>query len=154
MARARKIERAFTPLETFGKSRPNASGTLFLTGFTLVETMVASVILCGAVLALGAISTRCLSETRLNRQYEVASALLDKQLTMIDYFGIEEFIELGQMEGEFEDVAGYYWKVVTVSQGIDNLYQVNITVSWVERNRLRSVSVDTMLNGKGMLIGM
>lgn len=126
----------------------------FNRGFTLVETILASIILCGAVLAIGAISTRCLSETRLNRQYEVAAALLDKQLTMIDYVGIENFIELGRMEGEFEDFEpGYYWKVVTASQAIDNLYQVNITVTWVERNRPCSISVDTMFNGKGILIG-
>lgn len=126
----------------------------FNRGFTLVETILASIILCGAVLAIGAISTRCLSETRLNRQYEVAAALLDKQLTMIDYVGIENFIELGRMEGELEDFEpGYYWKVVTASQGIDNLYQVNITVGWVERNRPYSISVDTMFNGKGTLIG-
>ena len=119
-------------------------------GFTLVETITASVILCGAVLAVGAISTRSLGETRLNRQYEVAAALADRQLTMIDYVGVEEFIELGQMEGEFEP--GYRWEVVTESQGIDNLYLVNITVSWVERKRPYSISVNTMLNGTGMLV--
>ena len=123
-------------------------------GFTLVETTVASIILCGAVLALGAIGTRCLGETRLNRQYEVAAALLDKQLIVIDYMGVEEFIELGQMDGDFEeDGLVYYWKGVTESQGIDNLYKVTITVSWVERNRPYSVTVDTMLNGKGILVG-
>jgi hypothetical protein len=30
--------------------------------------------------------------TRLNRQYETAATLLDRQLTMIDYLGVEEFI--------------------------------------------------------------
>jgi len=124
-------------------------------GFTLVETILASVILCGAVLALGAIGTRCLSETRLNREYEVAAALLDRQLTMIDYVGIEEFLEMGQMEGQLEEFEpGYYWSVVAESQGIGNLYQVSITVSWVERNRRHSVSVDTMLNGKGVVGGI
>ena len=124
-----------------------------ITGFTLVETITASVILCGAVLAVGAISTRSLGETRLNRQYEVAAALADRQLTMIDYVGVEEFIELGRMEDDFEEPEpGYHWKVVTESQAIDNLYLVNITVSWVERNRPYSISVDTMLNGTGMFV--
>lgn len=122
-------------------------------GFTLVETITASVILCGSVLAVGAISTRSLGETRLNRQYEVAAALADRQLTMIDYVGVEEFIELGQMEGEFEEPEpGYHWEVVTESQAVDNLYLVNITVSWVERKRPYSISVDTMLNGTGMFV--
>jgi Tfp pilus assembly protein PilV len=123
------------------------------TGFTLVETIAASIILCMAVLALGAIGTRSLVETRLNRQYEVAAALADNQLTWIDYIGVEDFIESGQMEGVTEKFEpGYHWGVVTEYQGIDNLYQVNITVSWVERNRLHSISVDTRLNGTGMVI--
>ena len=119
-------------------------------GFTLVETILASIILCGAVLALGAISTRSLSQTRLNRQYEVAGMLADRQLTMIDYVGIDDCIESDQTEGVFEEFEpGYHWQVVTEYQEIDNLYQVNVTVSWIERNRPYSVSVDTMLNGTG-----
>lgn len=122
-------------------------------GFTLVETIAASTILCGAVLMVGAISTRSLGRTRLNRQYEVAASLIDKQLSLIDYVGIDEFIELGRLEGEFEDFEpGYHWEVVTQYQNIDSLYLVNITVSWVERNRLRSVSVDTMLDGMSVLV--
>lgn len=123
------------------------------TGFTLVEVILASVILCGAILALGAVGTRSLSATRLNRQYEVAAALANKQLTYIDYVGVQDFIETGQMEGVFEKFEpGYYWRVVTKYEGIDNLYEVNITVSWVERNRVYSVCVDTRLNGTGMFI--
>lgn len=122
-------------------------------GFTLLETIVASAILCGAVLTVGAISTRSLSETRLNRQYEVATSLIDKQLSLIDYVGIDEFIELGRMEGDFDEFEpGYHWEVETEYEGIDNLYLVNITVSWVEHNRPYSVSVDTRLNGTGMLV--
>ena len=122
-------------------------------GFTLVEVILATTILCGAVLTLGAISTRSLTETRLNRQYEMAAALAEKQLTLIDYMGIEEFMELGWMEGEFEEFGqGYYWEVVTEYEEIDNLYLVNITVSWVEHNRPYSVSVDTRLNGTGMFV--
>jgi prepilin-type N-terminal cleavage/methylation domain-containing protein len=119
-------------------------------GFTLVEMIVTSVILCGAVLALGAISTRSLVGTRLNRQYEVAAALADRQLRLIDYIGVDNFIEFGQKEGEFEQFEpGYHWEVITESVGIGNLYLVKVTVSWVERNRPYSISVDTRLNGVG-----
>jgi type II secretory pathway pseudopilin PulG len=124
-------------------------------GFTLVETLTASVILCGAVLAVGAISTRSLGEIRLNRQYEVAAALADKQLTLIDYIGVDSFISSGQTEGVLEESEpGYRWKVATESLEIDNLYQVRISVSWVERKRPYSISVDTRLNGTGMLVEM
>jgi len=121
-------------------------------GFSLVETLVASAILSGAVLVVGAVSTRSLSGTRLNRQYEVAASLIDKQLRLVDYIGIDEFIELGQMEGVFEEFEpGYDWEIVTEYQDIDNLYLVTMTVSWLESNHPYSLSVDTMFNGTGML---
>ena len=117
-------------------------------GFTLVETVVASIILCGTVLVVGAISTRAVTGTILNRQYEMAALVADRQLKMIDYVGIDTFIETGQMEGVFEEFEpGYYWEVTTEYQDIDSLYLVTITVSWVENNRPRSISVQTMLDG-------
>jgi Tfp pilus assembly protein PilV len=122
------------------------------TGFTLVETIAASIILCIAVLALGAIGSRSLGSTKLNREYEVAAALADKQLTYIDYVGVEDFIETGKMEGQFEGFGStYLWRAATAYEGTDNLYQVTMTVSWLNRKRLYSVSVDTMLNGRGLL---
>lgn len=131
----------------FGKKRDKK-------GFNLVETIVASVILSGAVLTVGAISSRAVGGTRLNRQYEIAALLIDKQLSLIDYTGIDTFIEQGQMEGVFADFEpGYRWKVSTEYQEIDNLYLVTITVSWIERNRPYSVTVETMFNGTGMVAG-
>ena len=122
-------------------------------GFSLIETLVASAILSGSVLTIGAISTMSLSGTRVNRRYEMALSLIDKQLSLIDYVGIDEFVELGQMEGDFEEVEpGYHWEVATEYQDIDSLYLVTITVSWVDGNRPYSLSVDTMLNGISVYI--
>ena len=122
-------------------------------GFSLIETLVASAILSGAVLTVGAISTMSLSGTRLNRQYEVAASLIDKQLSLIDYVGIDEFVEIGQMEGDFEEIEpGYHWEVITEYQDIDSLYLVNITVSWINGKRPYSLSVDTMLDGISVYI--
>jgi len=120
-------------------------------GFTLVETVVASITLCGAVLVVGAISSRAISGTRLNRQYEMAALLADKQLRLIDYVGIDEFIESGQKEGVIEQFEpGYRWQVTTEYQDIDSLYLLTMTVSWVENNRPHSISVQTMLNGTSL----
>jgi prepilin-type N-terminal cleavage/methylation domain-containing protein len=117
-------------------------------GFTLVETIVASTILCGAVLTIGAICSRSLTGTRLNRKYETALTLIDRQLSLIDYVGIDEFIAIGQMEGNFEDYTpGYTWRVITQYEDIDSLYLITITVSWLEHNRTHRVTVETMLDG-------
>lgn len=117
-------------------------------GFTLVETITASAILSGAVLTLVAITTQSLTGTRLNRQYEVAASIIERQLSLLDYIGIDEFIELGRADGVVEDPEpGYHWEATTEYQGIDSLYLVTITVTWMERNRPYSVSVQTRLNG-------
>ncbi|MFC1676251.1 hypothetical protein ACFL3G_04200 [Planctomycetota bacterium] len=122
-------------------------------GFTLVETILASAILCGAVLAVGSISTRTLSSTRLNRHYERATALAEKQFRLIDYIGVEDFIQAGEMAGVFEEFEPeYLWEVETEFLDIDNLYMVTVTVSWLEYNRRYSVIAETRLNGVGKLI--
>jgi len=118
-------------------------------GFTLVEVIASSVILCGAVMIVGAIGTQALTETHLNRRYEIASSLADRQLGLIDYIGIDSIVEMGQAEGDCEESGyEYHWKIETEYQEIDGLYLVTLTVSWVDRNRPYSISIDTMLNGK------
>jgi len=118
-------------------------------GFTLVEVVASSIILCGAVMIVGAIGTQALTGTHLNRRYEAAASLVDKQLSLIDYIGIDEIVEMGQSEGENDDSGYVYnWKIDTEYQEIGGLYLVTLTVSWVDRNRPYSISVDTMLNGE------
>ena len=118
-------------------------------GFTLVEVVASSIILCGAVMIVGAISNQALTGTHLNRRYEMAASLVDKQLSLIDYIGIDSIVEMGQLEGDYEDSSYlYHWKIDTEYQEIDSLYLVTLTVSWVDRNQPYSISVDTMLNGE------
>ena len=121
-------------------------------GFSLVETLAASVILSASVLAIGAISTSAVGHVRLNRHYEVAASLIDKQLTLIDCVGIDQFVEKDQMSGVFEQFEpGYQWEASTEYQGTDDLYLVTITVTWMERNQPYKVTAQTMLNGAGLV---
>jgi len=125
-----------------GKSRKNK-------GFSLVEALVASGILSGTVMVVTAASMMCLRTVRLNRQYETAADLIDKQLCLIDFMGIDEFIDAGTMEGDvIEFEPGYHWQVETEYQEIDSLYLVTITVSWLDRNRPLSLKAETMFNGQ------
>ncbi|MBC8218462.1 MAG: hypothetical protein H8E73_08360 [Planctomycetes bacterium] len=122
-------------------------------GFSLVETLVAGTILSGTVLAVIATSTMSIGTTRLNRQYETAASLIEKQLSLIDFIGIDDFVDTGTLEGVFEDYEpAYHWQVETEYQDIDSLYKVTITVTWLDRNRPRSLTVDTMLNGQSTYI--
>jgi type II secretory pathway pseudopilin PulG len=93
-------------------------------GFTLIEAIAGAGILAFAVIMLVAGTTRALAGARLNRQRELAAALLDRQLAMIDYIGIEEFIELGQMEGEFDEFEGeYVWEVAVEPERAGTYWQ-------------------------------
>lgn len=121
-------------------------------GFTLVEVIAASVILSGAVMLVGSVGTQAMIGTRLNRHYEMAVSLVDRQLRLIDYLGIDAFIEAGEAEGDSEDFGfPLHWQVETEEQEIDSLYLVRVTVSWVDRNRPYSVTVDTMFKGESLM---
>jgi Tfp pilus assembly protein PilV len=126
----------------------------FTLGFSLVETLAASLILSGAVLTLGAIGTNALTSTRLHRHYEMAASVIDTQLTLIDQVGIDQFIEAGQMEGLYDQFdPAFQWVVTTEYTGTDNLYAVKITVTWLEGKRPYSVTAQTMLNGASLASG-
>ncbi|MBW8016815.1 MAG: prepilin-type N-terminal cleavage/methylation domain-containing protein [Planctomycetes bacterium] len=121
-------------------------------GFSLIEMIVASIILSLAVVAVCAVSTKSMTAVRSNRDYEIAWDLLDRQLTMIDYFGIEEFINQGQMSGHFgdEDREGkHYWSAKCEEGEYDYLYNLELTVMWGPENAPSSISVLTVLNGTG-----
>lgn len=122
-------------------------------GFNLVETIVASMILSGAVLTLSSISTHAVVGTRLNQHYQAAASIAETKLVQIDVMGITEFIESGQTEG-FEEMPapGYRWAVATSYQGTDNVYLVSITISWLEGKRPYEFTVETMLNGTSSLM--
>jgi len=122
-------------------------------GFSLVEMVVAAVLLSGAVVALCAISNKSLGGVKLNRETELAWELLDRQLTLIDYIGVEQFIEAGQLEGGFDDEqdsqAVYLWSSDITEGEIDNIYQVDMVVSWTAGGRAGQVSASTVFNGTG-----
>ena len=122
-------------------------------GFTLIETIVATTILCGSVLTISAICTKALTNTRLNRQYETAYSLADKQLGLIDYVGIDEFIDADSFEGQFDEYEPVYsWNASLVYENIDDLYHVTVTISWTDNKRPYSISVDTMLDGVSIYV--
>jgi len=122
-------------------------------GFSLVEMVVAAVLLSGAVVTLCAISNKSLGGVKLNRENEVAWQLLDRQLTFIDYIGVEQFIEAGQLEGGFGDEEDrgtvYYWSSDITEGEADNIYRVDMAVYWTAGNRTGKVSASTFFNGTG-----
>lgn len=125
-------------------------GTRKYRGFSLVEVIVASMILSGAVVAICSVSTRSFLGVKLNRDYELAWDLLDKQLTLIDYMGVDQFLELGETSGmcEPEGAEGvlHYWQAAVVEAGLTGLYTIDIAITWQDGPRVRQITARTMLN--------
>ena len=122
-------------------------------GFTLIEAMVASMILSMAVVTLCSLSTKSLAQTKLNREYELAWQVLDRQLTMLDYMSIDEFVLLGEREGFTDDFGKrYHWQIEVAEEPLDALYLVQIDVWWQEGQRARRITAATMLNGQSTVI--
>jgi len=122
-------------------------------GFSLIEMIVAAVLLSGAVVTLCAISNKSLGGVKLNRENEVAWQLLDRQFTLIDYIGVEQFIEAGELEGELGDEEDsqtvYRWSSDITEGEADNIYRVDMAVYWTAGNRTGKVSAATVFNGTG-----
>jgi len=121
-------------------------------GFSLIEMIVASIILSLAVVSICGLGTKSMTAVRSNRDYEVAWDLLDRQLTLIDYAGIEDFINQGQTTGHFgddESESTHLWAVKFEEGEYDSLYNVQLTVTWGSQRVPRSISVSTVINGSG-----
>ena len=90
-------------------------------GLTLVETLVAGMILSATVVTVSALISKSMFGTGTNRAYELAASLLDRQMTLIDTVGIDAFIEAGQTQGEFGEIApNHTWAMYIEALGIDN----------------------------------
>jgi hypothetical protein len=118
--------------------------------------IIAAALLSGAVVAISAITTRSVQAVNQNLEYELAWELLDRQLTVIDKMGISEFVQAGEFSGQLgsEEDGGkvHYWQVSFEQLETDDLYKINITVSWGPEQRPRNISAATILNGNGTII--
>ncbi len=121
-------------------------------GLSLVETLVAGVILSATVVTVSALSSKAMFGTGSNRAYELAASLIDRQMTMIDAVGIDAFMEAGQTQGEFGEMApDYAWSLYVEALGLDNLQEVTLTVYWPAGGGVKSLSATTRLNGQSVL---
>ncbi|QBG46212.1 prepilin-type N-terminal cleavage/methylation domain-containing protein [Verrucomicrobia bacterium S94] len=105
-------------------------------GLTLVEVLLALVILSVGVSALMTAMSQCLSVVRTARNRDVARGLIQQidMLYPIEEVDVEEMTE----EGEFEDVEGYTWfreiKFFDEEER-PGLFLETLRVTWSEKGR-------------------
>lgn len=118
-------------------------------GFTLIEIVVAAMILSAATITIGAICNKCVRSVKLSQEHEIAWEVLDKQLNIIDYLGLKTFIDADRMAGEIdENEMKYHWQLKLEQRDIDGLYDVDISVSWLNGKAGHMISASTMLFDK------
>ncbi len=121
-------------------------------GFSLIEALAAAVLLGGAVVVLCGLSARSLAAVKLNREYERAWDLLDRQLLLIDKVGVESFLEEGRNSGQINDAASgrqWRWRADVESLDITGVYEITLRIEWdCGGGRVRSVTGQTRLGSR------
>ena len=116
--------------------------------FTLIETIAAALLLSLSVVVLAGISVNSLRTARSITINEQAWDLVDRQITMVDYIGIRKYILSGPTEGRFEgNGTTFDWKLSVSEATLDFLYEVTVTVGWIEQQRYKKIQAQTRLSG-------
>jgi hypothetical protein len=116
--------------------------------FTLVETIAAALLLSLSVVVLTGICVRSLQTAYSIMIDEQAWDLADRQLTMVDYIGVRKYILNGPTEGTFKgDGVVFDWTLKISETTQDSLYDVIVTVGWVEQQKYKRIQTQTRLSG-------
>jgi len=105
-------------------------------GLTLIEVLIALVILSVGVSSLMIAMSRCLSVVRTARNREVARSLILR----VDVENPIETVDMAELSdsGDFDDVEGYEWfrDIMEVdAEEKPGLFLVSTRVRWSERGR-------------------
>lgn len=117
-----------------------------LAGFMLVEALLASLLIGVVAVVLGSVLTRTMHQTRENEMRELAWQVFDRQLTLMEAMGPDAFIAESGLEGETTLAElPFLWVAEVEPELFTDLLSVELTVSWQESVRRRSISGSTYL---------
>lgn len=124
-------------------------------GFSLVEAILANVILCGAVVALGSVSNSCLKDVVINDLHSKAASLAQRKLLMIEYMGIEAFMEADDLAGKIEQGSDTFsYNIAVEKLEINNLYSVAIKIGFTRGSRNYEVNAQTRFFSSSQQLGI
>lgn len=116
-------------------------------GLTLIEVVLALMIIGTGLVALVAAVSRCLSIPRLALNYDSARELLGK-LEAEEPLALEEDIESAAGSGSFDaPFSNFRWQrdIESVGNEEDGLWMVTTTIRWQDNNRDRNEQVVTYI---------
>lgn len=119
-------------------------------GFTLIEVLVAFVILSLALAALLPGFSSGLRSLEVSEQYDTAALLAESRLAAV---GREAPLAAGRSSGEFENGFRWHLDVLPLDELDPDLgvqaYHVVLTVSWDAPEADRSITLETLRLGSG-----
>jgi type II secretion system protein I len=99
-------------------------------GFTLVEMIVATVILAVGIVGAAAAFNSATRASAMASEIQIATMLAQQQLSQTETQA-QGNLTGGDTEGDFgADYPGYHWKQSISATDYTNLFQVSVTVSW------------------------
>lgn len=119
-------------------------------GFTLVETLVTLAILAAVLPALLQAFASAARNQGLSDNSTTALYLLKFRMAEIEMNG---YPDVGEENGEFGENTRYRWRSVVEeidSEDVENIRRVEVTVTWIHRNRERSMSMSTYMADRQM----
>ena len=119
-------------------------------GFTLVEILVTLTILAAILPALLQAFTTAARNQGLSDNSTTALYLLKFRMAEIE---MEGYPDVGEQTGEFGENTRYRWSSVVEdvdSEDVENVRRVQVTVTWLHRNRESSMSMSTYIADRQM----
>src|SRR5689334_3095517 len=117
------------------------------TGFTLIEVLVAGIILALAIGVMGTAVSRSYAALSDARDERRVSTLLDELMTKVDLIGPARISSEGPHSGNFDGAdERFSWTIDVETRPIGHLYQVTATVKWTKGQQQMSRQAQTFLN--------
>lgn len=104
-------------------------------GFTLLEVMVALVVIAFAFVGLLGLHARNIKAIARDQNFTRATLLARELISQIQFQVDTNGVQaLGDSSGSFEGYPGYRWERQVISTGLDEMREVVVRIIWDERN--------------------
>ena len=121
-------------------------------GFTLIEALVASLILAIAAVVVCGLCSRCMVNNKRGLEYEQACRLLDEVLDKSATIWLDKLITSENFSGDFsERYPDYQYQIESELTDDPHLHLVTATVSWQVLDNRYQVSTSTLIYTGGEL---
>lgn len=114
--------------------------------FTLVEAVVATIILGASLATLLGLTARAIGSQSRGEHLATAAMLADNQLNLVLATGPEAYPSAFDMEGPFDPpFEGYAYEMSIEPKGVTDPYHVAATIMWTRGGRARSLTIETKI---------